>query len=102
MTLSLDPDGAALSLVDIDRVAADLREQRARAVRDVTSLLDGGWSGRAASAFASGWADWLGAADEVLDALDALAEQVRLAHTDLLSCDDRVGRDVSALASRLG
>jgi WXG100 family type VII secretion target len=62
----------------ISDAAADLGIGVSRAAGEVESLLGGGWSGTAASAFAAAWEQWRDGAAQLADALarcgSALAE----------------------------
>ena len=68
--------------------AADrLRADRDRVARQVDALLDGGWSGPAATAYAEGWADWCAGAERVLDGLVTMGRLLDAVHLDLTERD---------------
>jgi WXG100 family type VII secretion target len=71
----------------VDEVARDVITEVGKVGRDVDDLLDSGWTGRSAQAFAQGWADWKHAARDTLAALDAMAELVGLAGRDYADSD---------------
>lgn len=102
MTINLEHDSFRSTVRDVRRAADLLGEHRARAVRQVDTLLDGGWSGVAADAFADGWADWQRAADDTLRGLATMAELLHGFHGDLTATDhdsgDRLGRVARALS----
>lgn len=102
MTIRLEHDTVAAALADVRRAAGDLAEMRERAVGKVATLLDGGWSGAAASSFADGWADWTAAADDVTAGLHHLADALALAQHRLELQDAEVRGAVDRLVARLG
>jgi len=102
MTIGLQHDSFDTVLSDVRRALADLSEARAQAVRDVAALLDGGWSGRAASSFGQGWSDWSQAAVHVESALSGLADGMSVARSGLVAADDTGGEAMARLAGRLG
>jgi WXG100 family type VII secretion target len=76
--------------VGIGRVRAAvtaLDETERRAARDVGRLLDGGWTGAAASAFAAAWDEWLAGASDVREALGSIAESLVVVRRELELAD---------------
>jgi WXG100 family type VII secretion target len=81
-----------------DELVADQRRLRG----SVDGLLDGGWRGVAASAYAEGWNEWTTSADGVLESLATMAQLIDGVLTEFVVTDDGVERDVSGLHARLG
>ena len=102
MTICLQHDSFDAVLADVRCAVADLSETRAQAVRDVAALLDGGWSGAAATSFADGWSDWAVAAADVESALDGLADGLVVARSQLAVADDSGAEAMARLVARLG
>lgn len=102
MTICLQHDSFDAVLADVRRAVADLSETRAQADREVAGLLDGGWTGAAASSFAAGWADWVEGAAQVGSALDGLADGLVLARSELGGADDSGADSTARLRARLG
>lgn len=103
MELQLGYDALRVAADDVAAAVGELDGAGRRCAGEVDRLLDGGWRGAAADAFASAWSDWLAGAVEVRAALaaigDAIATSERLATTadagsavDLGSLHGRVGR----------
>jgi WXG100 family type VII secretion target len=89
--------------VDAVREAADrLGEDRDRVAGRVDDLLDTGWQGAAARAYAEGWDDWKRSADAVLHGLSTMAELLDAVHTDVTTTDGASGSGLDRLAARLG
>ncbi len=102
MTLQLIPAELVDAVVELRRVHALLGDARREAARDVDVLLDGGWSGRAATVFAGGWEEWRHGCDEVLDALDTMASLVEQARVTQTEVDGVVAATNRQLLGRLG
>jgi WXG100 family type VII secretion target len=66
-----------------------LSSLRARALGEVGHLLDVGWTGSAAAAFASGWEEWLTASAALVEDLTAIAALLRSVHGSLTDVDER-------------
>lgn len=67
------PEELQAAAAQLSRVGSEARSDLARLGADVATLLDGGWHGQAAVVFQRGWTQWFAGADEVLDALLAMA-----------------------------
>jgi WXG100 family type VII secretion target len=102
MTICLEHDSFDAVLADVRRAAADLAETRARAAREVEGLLDGDWTGAAASSFGRGWSEWAAGAADVEAALEGMAEAMVLARSRLVVADDSGAGSMARLAARLG
>jgi WXG100 family type VII secretion target len=99
--IRLDPSDFHASVADLHRACDDISIAREEARAKVGQLLDGGWSGAAADAFAQGWADWLRAARVVEEELGATA--VALAHVkaSVGVADADAASSLAALEDRL-
>ena len=72
--------------VGVGRVRAAvtvLDETERGAARDVDRLLDGGWTGAAASSFAAAWEKWLAGAADVRVTLESIADSLTFARREL-------------------
>ncbi|MEJ7832032.1 MAG: WXG100 family type VII secretion target [Nocardioides sp.] len=101
MTINLEHQTFRATVHEVCRAADLLHDHRTRAVRQVEHLLDGGWSGIAADAFADGWADWQRAAADVLLGLAGMAELLDGFHGELTDSDQASGDRLYRLAGRL-
>ncbi|KQQ42061.1 WXG100 family type VII secretion target [Nocardioides sp. Leaf307] len=99
--LALDHAATDAAVADLRDTAADLARSRSRLGREVDGLLDAVWRGRAADSFAVAWADWAGAADAVVAALDETADRIARHHRDVTDLDVGVADGLAALAARL-
>lgn len=102
MTIRLEHPEFHASVADVRDASTSIGAARARAGGLVAQLLDGGWSGAAATAFASAWEDWLAAAASVRHDLDGLADLLAAAHQDVTAVDQETGCGLEQLARRLG
>jgi WXG100 family type VII secretion target len=89
-------------VAELEAIAARLHDDRDRASRQVETLLDGGWSGVAATAYAEGWADWQGGADRVLDGLETMTGLLRGVERSFVASDRDRAAASDRLAARLG
>ena len=69
----VEPEELQAASARLSQVGSEARSDLARLGAEAAALLDGGWHGQAALAFQRGWASWFAGADEVLDALEAMA-----------------------------
>jgi WXG100 family type VII secretion target len=95
-------DAFVLAYAGVEAAAGRLRSDRDRVSARVETLLDGGWSGAAASAYAEGWAVWRDGADQVLAALETMAGLLRSADIDFVETDRAAESSVALIAARLG
>lgn len=102
MDLSADHSDFRAAVVDVSTAADRLRSDRDRVARQVGGLLDGGWSGTAATAYAEGWSDWCAGADRVLEGLVAMGGLLDAVHLDLTEQDVSSRADLGRLTARLG
>jgi len=102
MTISVDHLVFRSTVADVRRAADRLRADRDRVAHRVDGLLDGGWTGAAASMYAEGWEDWKRSAEAVLSGLAAMSELLDAAHADLEVTDVGSGSGLDRIAARLG
>ncbi|MDF1604056.1 WXG100 family type VII secretion target [Nocardioides sp. YIM 152315] len=95
-------DAFLTAFAGVDAAAGRLRCDRDRVSHRVETLLDGGWRGTAATAYAEGWSGWRDGADQVLAALEAMTSLLRAADADLVETDDDSGSSIALIAARLG
>ena len=100
--ITLDHTAFRAAVADVHAAADRLRDDRDRVAQEVDGLLDGGWSGAAATAYADGWDDWKQAAARVLAGLDTMGALLKAAHADLARSDVSSGASIAQLAARLG
>ena len=90
------------AVADVDRAADLLSADRDRVGRRVETLLDGGWRGPAATAYASGWAQWCAGADQVLDGLRTMGRLLEAVEVGYVESDRSAGAAAARIAARLG
>lgn len=101
MTIELVHHDLLTTVAELRDVASALETERRRTDLAVDVLLDGGWSGRAASAFLEGWEEWRTGCDQVLAALASMAELIACSHADQVEQDERAAAGLRALAGTL-
>ena len=89
------------AVADLRRGADRLAGARERIGREVDGLLDGGWSGAAADAFADAWQDWRASSREVLDGLEAMGRLVAAVRRDLAEQDVSSAARLDVVAGRI-
>jgi WXG100 family type VII secretion target len=82
-------------------VAAELRSGQQQLAAVMSDLLGGAWSGTAASAFASGWDEWLAGASEVLNGLARTAVLLGATKTNYYEGDGLSASIINRLEGRL-
>ena len=82
----------------VDKVAQDVVTEVSSLGRTVDAMLDGGWSGAAATSFEGGWAEWLTGARHVLHALDGMASLLGVAGRDYEDSDSFVASQFEKFA----
>lgn len=101
-TLTADHPAFRATVADVAAASARLRTDRDRVARQVDVLLDGGWSGTAAAAYAEGWSDWCAGAERVLDGLITMGRLLDAVHADLTERDLGSQAGLARLTARLG
>ena len=101
-TITLDHPAFRAAVTDVHRAAERLTTDRDRVAREVDALLDGAWTGAAASAYAEGWEHWKDAAARVLAGLDTMRRLLEAAHADLTQSDLATDEALAVLTARLG
>jgi len=102
MDVSLEHPAFRAAVADVAAAADRLRTDRDRVTRQVDVLLDGGWSGAAAAAYAEGWSDWCAGAERVLDGLVDMGRLLDAVHLDLTEHDVGSQAGLTRLMARLG
>lgn len=89
-------DELRAAAAEAEAVLGELAQACDRGEAEVARLLDGGWTGAAAAAFADAWDDWLAGAASVRAGLAGLAAGVdtssRVAHATDASVVSRLAR----------
>lgn len=105
MTITMSHPDLAQAVVGLRRVADHLERRREKAEHQVDTLLDGGWSGAAASSYLEGWQDWRAGCVDVIGALSTMADLAVAAGADLdvadIASSDAHGVVSARLAGRL-
>lgn len=101
MTINASHDAFRIATGDLRAGSDQLAATRHRIGRQVEVLLDGGWHGCAADAFAEAWAEWETGAQDVLDGLVSMTELVAAVHRDLLDRDTASQARLDAVAGRV-
>lgn len=102
MDVCLEHPAFRAAVADVAAASERLRTDRDRVARQVGVLLDGGWSGTAATAYAEGWSDWCTGAERVLDGLVAMGRLLDAVHLDLTEHDVGSQAGLTRLMARLG
>ena len=89
-------------VTQVEAAAARLRHDRDAASHQVDALLEGGWRGAAADAYAEGWAEWHAGAEQVLAGLETMTRLLDAVEVSFIGSDDGVGSVVDRIAARLG
>ena len=100
--LNVDHPTFRAAVADIAAATDRLRSDRDRVARQVDLLLDGGWRGPAATAYAEAWSDWCAGADRVLDGLATMGRLLDAVHGDLTEHDLGAHAGLDRLMARLG
>lgn len=83
----------------VDGVAQDVLAEMSKVGRGVDDLLDSGWTGASARAFAAGWADWKSAARDTLRALDTMAGLLGVTGRDYADSDTFIAQSFAKFAA---
>lgn len=102
MEIRLEDDALTEAVSGVRRALDAVDATRCRAADQVERLLDGGWSGQAASAFADAWQHWLDGAAVVSRGLAEMGEAMTAVDRDVRDTDLAAAGHSSALAERLG
>ena len=102
MEIRLGDDALTEAVAGVRRALDGVDATRRRAADRVELLLDGGWSGSAASSFADAWQDWLGGAAVVSRGLVDVGVALATIDRDLRGTDLTAADRASTLAERLG
>lgn len=95
------PEDLQAASVQLSQIGSEARSELARLGAEARALLDGGWHGQAAAAFQRGWAQWFAGADEVLDALEAMARLLGATGQDYDCADADSTRVLTAVGGQL-
>lgn len=91
-----------VTVAQIEAAASRLRADRDRISGEVEALLDDGWRGAAATAYAAGWSEWRDGADQVLAGLEAMVALLREVEVSFEERDVAVGASAHRIRARLG
>lgn len=101
MTINVSHQAMQTARGDVVEAARRLAAGRATADRRMRSLLSGGWTGVAADSVHEAWEDWLTAADQVKEGLDAMEALIAAFHRDLVQQDDRSQQALDHISQRI-
>ena len=102
MDVRLGDDALTDAVAGVRRALDSVDATRCRAAEQVERVLDGGWSGRAATSFADAWQDWLDGAAVVSRGLADLGEAMAVVDRDLRGSDLAAAQQSATVAGRLG
>jgi WXG100 family type VII secretion target len=102
MELCVDHPAFRAAVADVAAASDRLRADRDRVAHQVEVLLDGGWSGAAATSYAEAWSDWCFGAEQVLEGLVAMGQLLDAVHLDLSERDLGAQSGLDRLTARLG
>ena len=102
MELLLGYDALRVAADDVAAAVGELDGARRRSAVEVDRLLDGGWRGAAADAFAGAWADWLDGAAEVRSALASIGDAITVSERLAVTADAGSSGDLGSLHGRVG
>lgn len=94
-------DELRAAAAEAEAVLGELAQACDRGGAEVARLLDGGWSGAAATAFADAWGDWLAGAASVRAGLASLASGVDTSGRLAASAEASVLAAITRLEERL-
>lgn len=101
MEIVLGYDEMRAAAAEAAAVLGELEQACDRGEAEVARLLDGGWSGAAAAAFAEAWAQWCSGAVSVRSGLSALAAGVDSSERLAREADHLVTSSLERLEGRL-
>lgn len=102
MDVRLGDDALLEAVAAVRRAQDSMDAARSRAASRVEMLLDGGWSGRAASAFENAWRDWLEGSALVARGLAETSEALAAIDVDFATTDRAIADRAAVLTERLG
>lgn len=102
MDVRLGDDALLEAVAAVRRALDTLDTTRSQAGARVEVLLDGAWSGRAATAFSDAWQDWLDGAALVSCGLADTGEALAAIDRDLTATDLAAADGSAVLTERLG
>lgn len=94
-------DELRAAAAEAEAVLGELAQACDRGGAEVARLLDGGWTGAAATAFAGAWGDWLAGAASVRAGLAGLAAGVETSWQEARTADSAVVSGLARLEDRL-
>ncbi|GAA1478244.1 hypothetical protein GCM10009623_26900 [Nocardioides aestuarii] len=101
MEIVLGYDELRAAAAEAEAVLGELTQACDRGEAEVARLLDGGWTGAAATAFADAWGDWLAGAASVRAGLAGLAAGVDTSAHVAGAADATVTTGLARLEERL-
>jgi WXG100 family type VII secretion target len=101
MEIVLGYDEMQAAAAEATAVLGELAQACDRSEAEVARLLDGGWSGAAAAAFAEAWAQWCSGAVSVRVGLASLASGVAASERSARETDGGVTGAMARLEGRL-
>jgi WXG100 family type VII secretion target len=100
--LALERQAAIRAQAEVMGMSDQVRAEGVRVSGQVRDLVGSGWSGAAAEQYAAAWDDWQRGSEQLLGALDALAELMGAVRTEIEEADDDSAQAARVLVSRLG
>ncbi len=101
MTYDIDQQRLVTAREDVISPHTEVSRDYKALARSVDSLLSTGWEGRAAEAYARGWADWLEGASNVLAGLEEMGTLLGVNHSVYQHNEDVTSAAMSAAATKI-
>ncbi len=101
VTYDVDQQRLASAREDVINLHAEVSRDYKALAKSVDSLLASGWSGRAAEAYANGWADWLEGASSVLAGLEEMGTLLGVNHSVYQKNEDITSAAMRAAETRI-
>lgn len=101
MTINMEHQAMRRAMADVASASRRLAEGKAAADARVDGFLGSGWQGVAADSFRDAWGDWLVAAGQVKDGLDAMEQLLDAVHRDMVSRDESSQANLDTISARI-
>jgi len=102
MTLQLEPAELTIARQRVGAVHDELVAEQAELSRRVEHLLEGSWSGGAATQFRTAWAEWCRGMRDLLTGVGLEGDALALTRAELVGVDEERAAIARRLHARLG
>jgi WXG100 family type VII secretion target len=100
--LAMEYGALRQAVSDLRTVRGDLTQRKQHLHDSFGGFLGSGWTGAAADSFRDGWSTWTQGVDDVLSALDSMAELLTENSRAFRTNDELTGTTMDLLHDRLG